>query len=161
MAENLYSECRKRAAAFDARLKNQAGAADVLGISEASLANYERGATKNMPAEMVVLMAKTYNAPELKYHYCKKECPIGCFIPLATTEQTIEATAVHILDSMRPDEMDGCMRKLLRIAADGKITQEEEKELSPIMNALNRVCGAISELRIIAERSGAWNLLND
>ena len=161
MEKNLYSECRKRAAITNERLKNQGDAAEVLGISEASLANYERGATKCIPAEIVVLMSKTYNAPELKYHYCKTECPIGCYIPLATAEQTIEATAVHILDTMNPEEMNGYLKRLLRIASDGAVSQEEAEELAPIMDALNRVCGAISELRIIAERSGAWNSLSD
>ena len=41
MNENVYFECRKRAAIHNERLNSRAGAAEILGISESTLAHYE------------------------------------------------------------------------------------------------------------------------
>lgn len=49
MNENVYFECRKRAAIHNERLNSRAGAAEILGISESTLAHYELGITKNIP----------------------------------------------------------------------------------------------------------------
>ena len=73
MNENVYFECRKRAAIHNERLNSRAGAAEILGISESTLAHYELGITKNIPVDVVVMMAEVYNAPELKCIYCKSE----------------------------------------------------------------------------------------
>ena len=69
MNENVYFECRKRAAIHNERLNSRAGAAEILGISESTLAHYELGITKNIPVDVVVMMAEVYNAPELKCIY--------------------------------------------------------------------------------------------
>ena len=62
MNENVYFECRKRAAIHNERLNSRAGAAEILGISESTLAHYELGITKNIPVDVVVMMAEVYNA---------------------------------------------------------------------------------------------------
>lgn len=90
MNENVYFECRKRAAIHNERLNSRAGAAEILGISESTLAHYELGITKNIPVDVVVMMAEVYNAPELKCIYCKSECPIGKELPIATEAGNIE-----------------------------------------------------------------------
>lgn len=54
MNENVYFECRKRAAIHNERLNSRAGAAEILGISESTLAHYELGITKNIPVRMHV-----------------------------------------------------------------------------------------------------------
>lgn len=93
MNENVYFECRKRAAIHNERLNSRAGAAEILGISESTLAHYELGITKNIPVDVVVMMAEVYNAPELKCIYCKSECPIGKELPIATC---VAATTVKM-----------------------------------------------------------------
>ena len=61
---------------YNERLYSREGAAELLGISVSTLADYELGNTKVVPVDKVVLMADLYNAPELKTGYCKHECPI-------------------------------------------------------------------------------------
>lgn len=53
MNENVYFECRKRAAIHNERLNSRAGAAEILGISESTLAHYELGITKNIPVPVL------------------------------------------------------------------------------------------------------------
>ena len=54
---NVYFKARKRAAIYDERLYSREGAAELLGISVSSLADYELGNTKIVPVDKVVLMA--------------------------------------------------------------------------------------------------------
>lgn len=92
--ENVYFVARKRAAMYNERLYSREGAAELLGISVSTLADYELGNTKVVPVDKVVLMADLYNAPELKTGYCKHECPICSYLPVATE-------AKHLLQGER------------------------------------------------------------
>lgn len=149
MSENIYFDCRKKAAAVNDRLNSRAGAAEYLGISESSLAHYELGITKNIPVDVVVMMSELYNSPELKYHYCKTECPIGKEMPLATSEKPLEVATVHLLDSLDMDGLERFTKRILKIAADGEISEEERREVENILSELDKISNAVSELRII------------
>lgn len=88
--ENVYFVARKKAAMYNERLYSREGAAELLGISVSTLADYELGNTKVVPVDKVVLMADLYNAPELKTGYCKHECPICSYLPVATEAKGLE-----------------------------------------------------------------------
>ncbi len=47
--ENIYFQARKRAATYDDRLRSRESAADLIGVSVSSLADYELGNTKVVP----------------------------------------------------------------------------------------------------------------
>lgn len=70
-ADNIYCKCRKEAAKYNDKLNSREGAAELLGISASTLADYELGITKIIPADAILRMADLYNAPELRNHYCK------------------------------------------------------------------------------------------
>ena len=82
--QNVYFQARKKAAMSNDRLASREGAAEMLGLSPYTLADYELGNTKVVPVDKVVLMADLYNAPELITGYCRYECPIHGYLPLAT-----------------------------------------------------------------------------
>jgi len=153
MAESIYFQCRKAAAEHNEKLKSRPGAAELLGVSESSLAHYELGVTKTVPVDVVVMMAELYGAPELKNLYCKNECPIGRDCPVATREVSIEEATVHLLGGMQHEAMQDAAKTLLRIAADGVLTPEEAAELEPMQAALDIVCKAVSELKILVEKT--------
>lgn len=71
-ADNIYCKCRKEAAKYNDKLNSREGAAELLGISASTLADYELGITKIIPADAILRMADLYNAPELRNHYCKE-----------------------------------------------------------------------------------------
>lgn len=58
---NVYFKARKKAAAYNERLYSREGAAELLGISISTLADYELGSTKVVPVDKVVLMAEMCN----------------------------------------------------------------------------------------------------
>lgn len=95
--QNVYFRARKQAALYNEKLSSREGAAEMLGISPSTLADYELGITKFVPVDKVVLMADLYNCPELRTGYCKYECPIGKHIPLATSVSGIEGIALRLI----------------------------------------------------------------
>lgn len=115
--QNVYFRARKQAAMYNERLSSREGAAEMLGISPSTLADYELGITKFVPVDKVVLMADLYNCPELRTGYCKYECPIGKHIPLATSVSGIEGIALRLIREFDSNEIkniesdmdyDGC-----------------------------------------------------
>lgn len=99
---NVYFQARKRAAMSNDRLFSRENAAELLGISPYTLADYELGNTKVVPVDKVVLMADLYNAPELITGYCKYQCPIHGFMPLATEEKNLQGITLRLLNVYEP-----------------------------------------------------------
>lgn len=149
---NIYFRARKEAAVYNDKLFSREGAAELLGISVSTLADYELGNTKVVPVDKVVLMSDLYNCPELKTGYCKSECPIGKTMPLATQITGIEGIALRLVKQLDLDEIIQMKKSLIDIAVDGVISDDEKPELQVIMTRLNELSEVISEMRLIGEK---------
>lgn len=150
---NIYFRARKEAAVYNEKLFSREGAAELLGISVSTLADYELGNTKVVPVDKVVLMSDLYNCPELKTSYCKNECPIGKTMPLATKVTSIEGMTLRLMKELDFDEINQMKKSLIDIAADGVISEEEKPELQDIMTKLNELSVVISEIQLIGEKA--------
>lgn len=149
---NIYRACREEAAKYNDKLKSRESTAELLGISTSTLSNYELGITKTVPVDIVVMMADLYNSPQLKNLYCKKECPIGRQLPVATEIDGLASVTVRLLNGLDDEEIQKIKRQLLNIAADGKIDDSEKEEFDHIMDSLDSLAKTISELRMLAEK---------
>lgn len=150
--KNVYFHARKKASEYNERLSSREGAAEALGISISTLADYELGITKFVPVDKVVLMADLYNCPELKTGYCKYECPIGKNIPLATSVRGIEGIALRLVKELDFNNIKDIENDLINIAADGVISEDEKPLLKMIIKKLDEVMIAISELKLAGEK---------
>lgn len=149
---NVYFKARKKAAIYDERLYSREGAAEMLGISVSTLADYELGNTKVVPVDKVVLMADLYKAPELKNQYCKTECPIGQLMPIATEIKGLEGITLRLLREFDATRMEEIKQQLMDITADGVIDKEERPYLQKILDKLNGITNVISEMRLAGEK---------
>lgn len=149
---NVYFKARKRAAIYDERLYSREGAAELLGISVSSLADYELGNTKIVPVDKVVLMADLYKAPELKNQYCKTECPIGQQMPIATEIKGLEGITLRLLREFDTAMISEMKQQLMDITADGVIDEDERPHLQKILSKLDDITKAISEMRLVGEK---------
>lgn len=149
---NVYFRARKRAAIYDERLYSREGAAELLGISVSSLADYELGNTKIVPVDKVVLMADLYKAPELKNQYCKTECPIGQQMPIATEIKGLEGITLRLLREFDTDTISEMKQQLTDIVADGVIDEDERPHLQKILGKLDDITKAISEMKLVGEK---------
>lgn len=150
---NVYFKARKSAAKYNERLYSREGAAELLGISVSTLADYELGNTKVVPVDKVVLMAELYNCPELKTGYCKHECPIGKNMTLATQVKNIEGIALRMIKEFDSEKINSIKKNFVDIAEDGIISEDEKPELKRIMNQLDELAMVISEIKLIGEKA--------
>jgi len=149
---NVYFQARKKAAIYNERLYSREGAAELLGISVSTLADYELGNTKVVPVDKVVLMADLYCAPELIAGYCMRECPVHGFLPLATEEKSIQGIALRLLKGFNEDELKAMKADLIEITEDGIISREEIPKLKEILRRLDSMAEVISEMKIAGEK---------
>lgn len=149
---NVYFKARKKAAIYNERLYSREGAAELLGISVSTLADYELGNTKVVPVDKVVLMADLYKAPELITGYCVMECPVHGFLPLATEEKSIQGIALRLLKGFNENELKSLKEELIEITEDGDISEEEIPKLEAILKKLENMAEIISEMKIVGEK---------
>ncbi len=150
--ENVYFKCRKEAALCNDKLNSREGAAELLGLSPSTLANYELGITKSIPPDAVVMMSDLYNAPELKNLYCANECPIGKCSVIATSINSIESVTVKMLKALSEKGVSGIKEQLIDIVADGKITEDELPSLEHIVGFLDELSHTLGELKLTFEK---------
>ncbi len=149
-ASNIYCRCRLEAAKFNDRLNSRAGAAELLGVSESSLADYELGNTKVVPVDKVNLMADLYHAPEIRNFYCANECPIGknCITQLEVEE--LDRLTIKVLAAFQ--KVGYIKDTLIDITADGVISDTEKTEFSQVIRALDNISKNAQELKLWAEK---------
>lgn len=151
-AGNVWYEARMKAAKYNSKLYSREGAAECLGMSPSSVADAELGLTKFMPVDKAVLMADCYNAPHLLNHYCMNECPIGCRKPISDEDLDIDRVTVRLLKNLRVSQLEEIKDKLLDIAEDGVITDDEKPELQEVMEYLDRLAKVLTEMQTISQR---------
>ena len=150
--QNVYFQARKAAATYNQKLYSRDGAAELLGVSISTLADYELGNTKVVPVDKVVLMADLYNCPELKNGYCKHECPIGRAMPIATKREPIEKAALRILMELDTDSIASMLKTIIAVSADGCIENNERAAIAEVSKKMGSIQQAISEFQLIAEK---------
>ncbi len=99
----------------------------------------------------VVIMAKEYKAPLLRNYFCSRECAIGQeFVP----EIRLKHLSQIILETL--SALNACNRekeRLIEIAADGKITEEELCDFKSIQENLNALSTTIDTLKYWADQA--------
>lgn len=150
-AGNPWYEARIEAAKYNEKLYSREGAAEMLGMSVSSVADAELGTTKYMPVDKAVLMADLYKAPQLLNYYCLHECPIGCKHSISEKVNGIDRVTVKLLKNLKMQDLEKMKEKLLDIAEDGVISEEERPEMQEILDYLDSISKVVSELKITAE----------
>ncbi len=149
--ENIYFQCRKKAAKDDARLNSREGAAELLNISSSTLADYELGITKQIPVESILAMAALYKAPFLITRFCSCECPLGtaCKVDLPTCQPSIQTVVLQIAAHIKPDAIGQVRDDLIVIASDGRVNDWERDRLTDIVHSLETIARGAVSLRLI------------
>ena len=98
----------------------------------------------------VLTMADKYNAPELCNYFCSHECPIGRqYVP----EVKIKALAQIVLEMVASlNSMHKKQERLIDIASDGKIANNEIDDFIEIQNALEKISITVETLQLWTEQ---------
>lgn len=147
--DNIFCKARYEAARFNDRLYSREGAAEELGMDRTRLARIELGSTAPYPEE-ILLMAEIYNAPELKFMYCREMCPLGKKFPKVEI-QTLDRISLRALATFK--KIIETRDDFLEIVEDGMITDEGKSELENILKTLDEVQMVAQNLKIWVEKN--------
>lgn len=149
-ADNPFCKARLEAAKYNERFFSKEYAAEQLHISAGQLQDYELGITKCIPPDSILRMADIYNAPELRYMYCREMCPLGENIPKIENED-LDRISLKALSSFR--KINEAKELLLDITADGIIEEGEKEDLKKIVETLDELNEITSNLKVWIEKN--------
>ena len=106
----------------------------------------------------IVQMADCYKRPDLCNYYCSHKCAIGeRYVP----EVEVSELSSIILETIASlNEINPLTGRLIQIARDGKITDDEIKDFAFISQKLDEVSLAIDSLNLWVDKTASENGLN-
>ena len=119
------------------------------GITPERLERIENEKTLPHPEE-VLLMSDKYKAPDLCNYYCANECPIGEQYVPEIKMKNLSNIVLEMLSSL--NSMNKQKDRLIDIAADGKIDNDEIKDFIHIQEELERISITVEALQLWAEK---------
>lgn len=134
--DNDFYKARMEAASCNDRLASREGAAEETGIDRTRLARIELGNIIPYPEE-VILMADTYDAPQLTNHYCSQICPLGKKTIPPAEMRSLDRLTICIVTAL--NETSKIKDTILEVAKDGEITPDEYDQVKQIADSLERI----------------------
>lgn len=147
---NVYCKARLNAAVYNDDFGSREKTAEMLGISPYRLTECELEIGAKIQPENVCMMAELYNAPELRSYYCHNQCPIGAIDVSPVYSMQLEGITLNILAEM--NMLNKIKDRLVEIAADGQITEDEEEDFNKILKNLDGISQKAQELKVFAEK---------
>ena len=106
----------------------------------------------------VLLMSQKYKKPSLCNYYCSHECPIGKeYVPEVQVKE-LSAIVIEMLASL--NSVNKTKDRLIDIAADGIISDDEIDDFIKIQNELERISITVETLQLWAERMLANGIID-
>ncbi|MCR5785637.1 MAG: helix-turn-helix transcriptional regulator [Eubacterium sp.] len=140
--KNIYQTAREE---LDMTRAAVADATDGL-LSESRIEKIENGTLSAHP-EDVIIMAKTYNKPELCNYFCTNECQIGQkYVPKVHTIHDLPQITMELLSSLNALNRD--KDTVIDITADGRISDDERDDFEAFRNHLTEMSVAIETLKL-------------
>ena len=101
--------------------------------------------------EEVLAMSKCYNSPEMCNLYCSHECPIGKENIPEIEVKDISKLTLEMIVSLNSLERD--KERLMEIAVDGKITEDELSDFNAIRERLADISSSINSLELWTKKN--------
>ena len=138
---NMYARYRRAAGLTQER------AAELLDCGTRSLQRWEGGEC-SPPDDMVVLMGDVYQAPTLAVEHLRAVSAAARDLLPDIEPRSLSEAACGLLAAIREFEVNESDLELMKIAADGKVSSEEEKRYGHIMSQLFEIMDRAWELRM-------------
>lgn len=150
--KNIYQLCREASG-----LSREKASEMMEGISASRIEKIEYETQHPTPYD-VVQMADCYKRPELCNYYCSHRCEIGDrYVP----EIEVSELSSIILETIASlSEIQPLTGRLIQIARDGQITDDELHDFAFISSKLDEVSLAVNALNLWVEKTAGENQLN-
>lgn len=141
--KNIYQLARESAELTRAQAEDQ-----MEYVTANRIEKIESGKSLPHPEE-ILAMAKAYKTPGLCNSYCSQECPIGQkYVPTVEVKELSQI----ILEMVNSINMINTQKdRLVSIAVDGKITDDEYADFAKIENELEKISLTIETLQFWIE----------
>lgn len=127
----------------------QDDASECLGISVDTIRRMEAGSREIKPSE-VCAMADLYYDPTLYNFYCTNVCEIGKkYIPKIETGE-LQKIVLKMLSSL--NSIENTKNRLVDIAVDGEISDEEIDDFVHIQRQLNEISITVETLKLWVDK---------
>lgn len=150
--KNIYQLCRESQG-----LTRDKASELMDGVSASRIEKIEYGTQSPTPYD-VIQMADCYKRPDLCNYFCSHQCLIGDrYVP----EIAMGELSSIILETVASlNEIDPLTSRLIQIARDGKISDDEIKDFAFISKKLDNISLAINALNLWIDKTAAENGLN-
>lgn len=150
--KTIYQICRE-----ECGLSREKASELMDGISASRIEKIEYETQEPTPFD-VVQMADCYKRPDLCNYYCSHRCEIGNrYVP----EIEVSELSNIILETIASlNDINPLTSRLIQIARDGKITDDELHDFAYISSKLDEVSLAIDALNLWVEKTAGQNQLN-
>jgi hypothetical protein len=125
-------------------------AAYELHIGNRTLCDYEHGKS-HVPPDIALAMEVVYNDPILTAKYCAQYCPIGQRTAQPVVVKDLAGAVLGVVKSMA--HMHEAHDRLIEIAGDGEIPEDEIPEFERVMDAFEGMERAIATLRLWSRKN--------
>ena len=143
--KNIYQTSREAA-----ELTRDAAAEQLQFISSDRIEKIENEKSCPHPDE-ILAMADCYKNPSLCNYYCSHECPIGQEYVPEVSAKDLSVITLEMLSTLNTlfKEKD----RMIDIAADGKVTEDEIADFLRIKSKLEDMSLAIESLKLWVEKT--------
>ena len=150
--KNIYQLCRE-----EQGLTREKASEKMAGISPSRIEKIEYELQEPTPYD-IVQMADCYKRPDLCNYYCSHKCAIGDrYVP----EVEVSELSNIILETIASlNEINPLTGRLIQIARDGKITDDEIRDFAFISKKLDEVSLAIDSLNLWVDITASENNIN-
>lgn len=150
--KNIYQLCRE-----ECGLTREKASEGMIGMSTSRIEKIEYELQEPTPYD-VIQMADCYKRPDLCNYFCSHKCVIGDrYVP----EIEISELSNIILETIASlNEINPLTSRLIQIARDGKITDDEIKDFAYISKKLDDVSLAIDSLNLWVDKTASQHELN-
>lgn len=127
------------------------------GLSESMIEKIEYGLKEPTPYD-IVQMADCYKRPDLCNYYCSHKCEIGDrYVP----EVEVSELSSIILETIASlNEINPHTSRLIQIARDGKISDDEIADFAFISKKLDEISLAVNSLNLWIDKTASENNIN-
>lgn len=150
--KTIYQICRE-----EAGLTRSEASEKMTAVSDSKIEKFEYEIQEPTPYD-IIQMADAYKRPDLCNYYCSHKCEIGHrYVP----EVEVTDLSNIILETIAGlNEINPLTGRLIQIARDGKISDDEMKDFAFISKKLDEISLAIDSLNLWIDKTASEQGLN-
>ena len=142
--KNMYQQAREAA-----ELTREQASERMRFVSEDRIEKIESGRSEPHPEE-VAAMAEAYRTPLLRNRFCSGECPLGRERVREIPEKDLPGIVIGLLADL--NALNGQRERLIEIASDGEIHEDERADFEKIAERLSSVTVSAGALQLWMEK---------